>query len=253
MNGASAKIGIGLQLEQVAFSYGNNSLTDDNGFAYDLSVAPGEIVAVAGPSGSGKSTLLNLIAGFEIPSAGRILAGGTDITCLPPGDRPVSMLFQENNLFGHLSVKDNVLLGVAPNLRATKEQIDAARQALAKTGLEGKEMRLPAELSGGERQRAALARALIRRRPILLLDEPFASLGPALRRQMLELVRSLHAETAMTILFVSHHPEDLVEFADSYFFLFNGTVGARGRAAEMTGAGAPEIVRAYLANDSDRK
>ncbi len=247
MNGISTKIGIGLQMQNVAFSYGSN------GFAFDISVAPGEIVAIAGPSGSGKSTLLNLIAGFEIPSAGRVLAGGVDITSLPPGERPVSMLFQENNLFGHLSVLDNVLLGVAPNLRASEEQIAAALQALAKTGLEGKEKRLPSELSGGERQRAALARALIRRRPILLLDEPFASLGPALRQQMLELVRSLHEETAMTILFVSHHPEDLAGIADSYFFLFNGTVSASGRAAEMTGADAPEIVRAYLASDSRRK
>jgi thiamine transport system ATP-binding protein len=245
MTSARKEIGIGLQMRNVAFSYAGP------GFNFDFSVAPGEIAAIAWASGSGKSTLLNLIAGFEIPSSGQIIAGDTDVTAWPPDKRPVSMLFQENNLFGHLSVLDNILLGIAPNLRASGEQVQAARDAIARTGLQGKETRLPAELSAGERQRAALARALIRRRPILLLDEPFASLGPALRQQMIDLVRSLHNETAMTILFVSHHPEDLSEFADSYFFLSGGAIAAGGKARALSTGEVPGIVKAYLNRERD--
>jgi thiamine transport system ATP-binding protein len=244
MTGGERNIGIGLQMKNVTFGY------DGNGYLFEFSAAPGEIVAVAGPSGSGKSTLLNLIAGFEYPDSGQIFAGGMEITEMPPSKRPVSMLFQENNLFGHLNVEDNVILGVAPNLRPSGDQIGAARNALVKTGLSGKERRLPSELSGGERQRVALARALIRRRPILLLDEPFASLGPALRHQMLDLVRLLHDETRMTILFVSHHPEDVTDFADSYIFLSERRIVASGDAASMAKDEAPDAVRAYLRSET---
>ena len=145
------------------------------------------ITAMIGPSGSGKSTLLNLVAGFETPRSGRVLIGGRDVTALPPSARPVSMVFQENNLFAHLDVEKNVGLGRSPALRLTAEDRRAVAEALSRTGLAGKEKRLPRELSGGERQRVALARVLVRDRPVLLLDEPFASLGPALRDDMLEL------------------------------------------------------------------
>lgn len=247
MTANSAHIGIALTLADIAFSY------DGTEFLFDLAVAPGQIVAIAGPSGSGKSTLLNLVAGFERPSRGKISAGGEDITALPPDKRPVSMLFQENNLFAHLNVEDNVLLGVASNLKPSPSQRQAAGAALERTGLKGKELRLPSELSGGERQRVALARALIRRRPILLLDEPFASLGPALRHQMLDLVRSLQRETGMTILFVSHHPEDVRGFASTYIFLSGGTIAATGSADSMNAEDAPDIVRAYLRADDKRQ
>src|SRR5690606_13784007 len=127
---------------------------------------------------------------------------------LAPARRPVSMVFQENNLFAHLSVEANVGLGRSPALKLAADDRRQVSEALARTGLSGKEKRLPAELSGGERQRVALSRALVRERPVLLLDEPFASLGPALRREMLDLVRDLQAERGMTILMVSHHPDD---------------------------------------------
>lgn len=247
MTASGAKIGIALGLEEVAFGY------DGVEFLFDMAVAPAQITAIAGPSGSGKSTLLNLVAGFERPWRGTIWAGGRDITAFAPDRRPVSMLFQENNLFGHLSVEENVLLGVAPNLRASHAQRQAACAALDRTGLKGKEKRLPSQLSGGERQRVALARALIRRRPILLLDEPFASLGPALRHQMLDLVRSLHRETGMTILFVTHHPDDIVGFAASYVFLSGGTIAARGPAHEMNARDAPDAVKAYLKADGNTR
>ena len=163
--------GAAVRLENVAFSYGETAMS------FDLDVEASEIVAIMGPSGSGKSTLLNLVAGFEAPSSGRILIGGEDAAGLPPAQRPVSMVFQENNLFSHLDVARNVGLGRSPSLRLTGADRADIAAALARTGLAGKEKRLPAELSGGERQRVALARALLRDRPVLLLDEAFASLG----------------------------------------------------------------------------
>src|SRR5690606_9136667 len=133
---------------------------------FDARVDAGCIAAVIGPSGSGKSTLLNLVAGFEMPISGRILIGGSDVTGLPPAKRPVSMVFQENNLFAHLTVGQNVGLGRSPALRLDGQDRGAIAEALSRTGLAGKESRLPGELSGGERQRVALARVLVRQRPV---------------------------------------------------------------------------------------
>lgn len=232
--------GASLQLENVAFSYGETDM------AFDLTVKPSEIVAVMGPSGSGKSTLLNLIAGFETLASGSVRIADAEVTALPPAKRPVSMIFQENNLFAHLDVAKNVGLGRSPSLRLSPADDADIAAALARTGLGGKERRLPAELSGGERQRVALSRVLVRDRPVLLLDEPFASLGPALRREMLELVRTLHDERAMTILMVTHHPDDARALADSVAYIEDGRVAAFAPVEEMFSDRAPAAFRAYI-------
>jgi len=232
--------GAAVRLDNVAFSYGETSM------AFDLSVSAGQIVAVMGPSGSGKSTLLNLVAGFEPPSAGRVLIDGADVTKLPPAARPVSMVFQENNLFAHLDVASNVGLGRSPSLRLTPADRADIAAALQRTGLAGKEKRLPVELSGGERQRVALSRVLVRDRPVLLLDEPFASLGPALRKEMLELVRALYVDRGMSVLMVTHHPEDARSLADSVAFIDEGRVAAYLPSVEMFSDAAPPAFRAYV-------
>ena len=198
--------------------------------AFDLCVAAGRLAAVLGPSGAGKSTLLNLVAGFERPKSGRILIGGKDVTRLGPAERPVSMVFQENNLFAHLDVGINVGLGVRPTLRLTGEEWRKVEQALARVGLEGYAKRRPGQLSGGERQRVALARALVRRRPVLLLDEPFAALGPGLKSEMLSLIRQLHRESGMTVLMVTHQPDDATAIADEVVFVLKGRIAATGPA-----------------------
>ncbi|WP_457153257.1 thiamine ABC transporter ATP-binding protein [Mesorhizobium sp. P5_C1] len=232
--------GAPVRLDQVSFSYGEASL------AFDVDFAAAKITAIMGPSGSGKSTLLNLVAGFEAPQSGRVLIGGADVSAEPPSARPVSMVFQENNLFAHLSVEQNVGLGRSPSLLLIEADRDAIAEALERTGLAGKEKRLPRELSGGERQRVALARVLVRDRPVLLLDEPFASLGPALRDDMLDLVAAVHAERGMTVLFVTHQPEDARRIGEHVVFLDNGVVAATGKADEFfTGAG-PEVFRRYI-------
>jgi thiamine transport system ATP-binding protein len=232
--------GAAVRLDDVTFSYGETSM------AFDLAVGTGSIVAVMGPSGSGKSTLLNLVAGFETPASGRVLIGDLDATAMPPARRPVSMIFQENNLFAHLDVASNVSLGRSPSLRLSPSDREDVAAALARTGLTGKERRLPAELSGGERQRVALSRVLVRDRPVLLLDEPFASLGPALRREMLELVRELHAERGMTILMVTHHPDDAEALADQVAFVDEGRIAAFAAVGEMFSGSAPAAFRAYI-------
>jgi thiamine transport system ATP-binding protein len=235
--------GVAIRLDHVAFSYGGAVMN------FDAAIEASTITAVMGPSGSGKSTLLNLIAGFETPRAGRILIVGTDVTHLEPAARPVSMVFQENNLFAHLNVEQNVGLGRSPALRLTAQDREAVAGALDRTGLAGKEKRLPRELSGGERQRVALARVLVRDRPVLLLDEPFASLGPALRDDMLDLVASVRAERRMTVLLVTHQPEDARRVAQRTIFLEGGTVAATGETEFFFGQDGPDAFRRYIGTE----
>jgi thiamine transport system ATP-binding protein len=235
--------GAAIRLDHVAFSYGEATMS------FDVAIEASAITAVMGPSGSGKSTLLNLIAGFETPQAGRILIGGMDVTSLEPATRPVSMVFQENNLFAHLTVQQNVGLGRSPALRLAAEDREAVAGALDRTGLAGKEKRLPRELSGGERQRVALARVLVRDRPVLLLDEPFAALGPALRDDMLDLVQGVHDERKMTVVLVTHRPEDARRVAQRMIFLDNGTVAATGETEFFFGPDGPAAFRHYIGTE----
>jgi len=230
----------GVDLEAVGFRY------EDMQMRFDLHVEDGECLAVVGPSGAGKSTLLALIAGFERADSGAIRIGGQDVTRQHPSVRPVTMLFQDHNLFAHLDVAANVGLGIHPGLKLTAADRDRVEAALAQVGLAGLSARLPSQLSGGERQRVALARSLVRDRPVLLLDEPFAALGPALRREMLDLVRALQAARRLTVLLVSHQPEDALYAATRTAFVHDGHVLQVGATRDLLdGAAGPEL-RAYL-------
>jgi len=211
-------------LDHVAFAYPGDSMV------FDVALEGGTITAIIGPSGGGKSTLLNLIAGFETPTEGRVLIGDRDVTALSPVDRPVSMVFQENNLFSHLTVETNIGLGIRPHIRRRPQDREVIASALQRVGLAGFEHRLPGSLSGGERQRVAIARALVRRKPVLLLDEPFAALGPRLRRDMLALIRQLQTETGMTIGLVTHQPEEATAIAGRIVFIDAGKTVAEGAA-----------------------
>lgn len=188
----------------------------------DWTLHTGTRCAVIGPSGAGKSTLLNAIAGFVAPDAGAIRWNDGDITALPPGDRPLTILFQDQNLFPHLTIDQNLSLGLSPRLRLTAAQREKLDQALNRVGLSGLGNRKPAQLSGGQQGRAALARALLRARPVLLLDEPFAALGPALKAEMLDLVTEVATESGATVLMVTHDPNDARRFADQTILVADG-------------------------------
>jgi len=208
----------------------------------DLALPPG-ITAVIGPSGGGKSTLLDAIGGFLAPTAGRVEVDGRDITALPPAERPVAQLFQDGNLFPHLTVAENVGLGLAPSRAAARDPRVA--EVLAQVGLSGLGDRRPASLSGGQQSRAALARALVQNRPVVLLDEPFSALGPGLKREMLDLAREVLAAPGRLMLMVTHDPEDARSVADSVVLV------AEGRATGPFETGAlfadpPPALRAYL-------
>lgn len=179
----------------------------------DFAFEAGARVAVIGPSGSGKSTLLGMVAGFVPLSAGRILWQGQDLAGMAPGARPVSILFQDQNLFPHLSVAENVGLGLRPDLRLSRTEHAAVAQALQEVGLQDMAARRPAQLSGGQQSRVALARVALRARPVLLLDEAFAALGPALKSDMLALLARIADRNGATVLMVTHDPDDARAFA----------------------------------------
>lgn len=229
-----------ISLQDVRYAYGSTEMR------FQLEVTQGDFMIVIGPSGAGKSTLLNLIAGFEAPQSGSILLDGRDAAELRPAQRPVTTLFQEHNLFAHLTVAENVGLGRSPRLKLSAEDRSDVAVALDQVGLTGLEKRVPQALSGGERQRVALARSLVRRKSILLLDEPFAALGPAQRRHMAGLVDQLRKRHGLTVLMVTHQLEEVAGMGISACFIENGSVGAIGTVQEFVEAPPASGIAAYL-------
>jgi thiamine transport system ATP-binding protein len=231
--------GGGLDLSGVVLRQGDFTLRAE------LAVPAGALCAVIGPSGAGKSTLLAAIAGFVVVEAGTIAVDGRALGDAAPAERPVTMLFQENNLFPHLDIAGNVGLGLRPTTRLSREERAAVDDALAAVGLDGMGARLPEALSGGQRQRAALARALLRDRPVLLLDEPFSGLGPGLRAEMLALVRRLGPDRGKAVLMVTHAPEEARGVAELTAFCDAGRVGPARPTVDLF-ADPPPGMAAYL-------
>ena len=198
---------------------------------FDLQVAAGERIAIVGPSGAGKSTLLNLIAGFVLPTRGEIWLNGENHTQSAPYERPVSMLFQENNLFPHLTVQQNLALGLKTSLKLTALEQDQIERVADAVGLTSFLSRLPNSLSGGQKQRVALARCLLRDKPILLLDEPFSALDPELRMEMLNLIDELCHSKKLTLLLVTHQPSELTDKVDRMLRIENGRISQQEKCA----------------------
>ena len=210
----------------------NVFLADDTlPMTFDLQVAEGERIAIIGPSGAGKSTLFNLIAGFVLPTQGNIWLNGENHTRSAPYERPVSMLFQENNLFPHLTVQQNLALGLKTSLKLTALEQDQIEQVADAVGLTSFLSRLPNSLSGGQKQRVALARCLLRDKPILLLDEPFSALDPELRMDMLNLIDSLCHSKNLTLLLVTHQPSELTGKVDRMLRIENGRISQQEKCA----------------------
>ncbi|MBU4681914.1 thiamine ABC transporter ATP-binding protein ThiQ [Cedecea davisae] len=200
---------------------------------FSLRVTAGERVAILGPSGAGKSTLLSLVAGFLEPASGSIKLDGKEHTRTPPSARPVSMLFQENNLFSHLTVRQNIALGMHPGMKLNAQQQNRLLAMAERMGMQEMLDRLPSQLSGGQRQRVALARCLVRQQPILLLDEPFSALDPALRQEMLQLLDELCQEQRLTLLMVSHSTEDAARIAERSLVVMEGRIAWDGETKTL--------------------
>lgn len=190
-----------------------------------LQVKQGERVAIIGESGAGKTTLLNLIAGFEQATSGRILLADCNHFNTEPAMRPVSMLFQDNNLFPHLTVAENMGLGLVPSLSLTANQKQQVRSIAEKMGIEPLLTRRADQLSGGQKQRVALARTLLRDKPILLLDEPFSALDPERRKELQQLILSICVERNLTLLMVTHQLEETKELFTRVIEICEGKVG----------------------------
>ena len=229
-----------IEIDRLRYAY------DEFSMCFSLDVARGECMAVIGPSGAGKSTLLSLVGGFDKPLDGRVRIDGVDVGELTPDRRPVTTLFQEHNLFGHLSVEANIGLALDPGLRLNAAHRREIGEAMARVGLEGLERRLPAELSGGQRQRVVLARTLARRKPVLLLDEPFSALDPPLRRAMLDLVDEIRRDRGLTIMMVSHQPDDAQRIAERVAYIENGEVVGVHDKAVIFGDDPPAEIAAFL-------
>jgi len=192
-----------LEIDNVLYEYHDSELYD-----FSMSVEKGQIVAILGQSGSGKSTLLDLTAGFILGKSGRIMIDGLDMSALSVEERPLTILFQHHNLFEHLSVEKNILLGISKTITSSAQEIDKVKNILKEVGLEGYEKKPASSLSGGQQQRVALARALIRKKPILLLDEPFTGLDKTTHKEMLALVRKITNKKGLHTMMVTHEEDD---------------------------------------------
>ncbi|MCW5697855.1 MAG: ATP-binding cassette domain-containing protein [Bauldia sp.] len=212
---------------------------------YDLAVPRGALCSLIGPSGGGKTTLLQAVAGFARPVSGSVSFDGVDLTRLPPADRPLTILFQEHNLFPHLTAAQNIGLGLDPRLRLTALQQRQVEEALARVDLAGLGRRRPAELSGGQRQRVAIARAIVRDKPLMLLDEPFTGLDPGLRQDMIALVDTLRRERGLTVLMAIHTPADAATVSELMAFIDEGRVAAVGPPAEVLAMRIPALDRYF--------
>jgi putative spermidine/putrescine transport system ATP-binding protein len=212
----------------------------------DLTVADGEFFTLLGPSGSGKTTTLRMIAGFEQPDAGRITLGGEDITRQPPYARDVNTVFQDYALFPHMTVADNVGYGLKVKGVARKERSSQVAEVLRMVRLENYGGRKPVQLSGGQRQRVALARSIVNRPKVLLLDEPLGALDLKLRQEMQVFLKALQRDLGMTFIYVTHDQEEALTMSDHVAVFNEGRIEQVGMPNEIYERPATEFVAGFV-------
>ncbi len=234
--------GVSVGIERLKVAYGPVTAVND----VSLDIAPGEFLALLGPSGSGKTTILMTLAGFEHPSAGRILIGSDDVTTRPTNQRNIGMVFQRYSLFPHMSVRDNVAFPLKMRGVAKGERARLAEAALAKVRLADFAGRMPAQLSGGQQQRVALARAIVYEPRVLLMDEPLSALDKNLREEMqLEILR-LKEQLGITVVFVTHDQQEALTMADRVAVLSNGQLQQLGSPRDLYEAPANRFVAGFV-------
>jgi putative spermidine/putrescine transport system ATP-binding protein len=228
--------------EHVARHFGEVRAVDN----VSMEVRDGEFFSMLGPSGSGKTTCLRLIAGFERPSAGRILLYGQDVSTLPPYERPVNTVFQDYALFPHMTVGENIAYGLMLKKVAKPERMKRAEEMLDLVRLPGLADRKPSQLSGGQRQRVALARALINQPKVLLLDEPLGALDLKLRQQMQVELKAIQQRVGITFIFVTHDQEEALTMSDRIAVFNQGQIEQVGSPAEMYEHPATPFVAGFV-------
>ncbi|WP_089105117.1 ABC transporter ATP-binding protein [Streptomyces hyaluromycini] len=239
----SSGISSGIRFDSVSVAYDGNVVLD----SLDLTVGPGEVMALLGPSGSGKTTALRAVAGFVRPVSGRVFLGDRDVTDLPPHRRGIGMVVQQYALFPHLRVADNVAFGLRARRTPKAEVRERVAEALEMTGMAAYARRHPRELSGGQQQRVAIARALAIRPEVLLLDEPLSALDAQLRSGMLAELGRLHRELPdVSILYVTHDQVEALTLADRIAVMDRARLRACGTPTELYRAPADEFTASFV-------
>jgi putative spermidine/putrescine transport system ATP-binding protein len=234
--------GIAVRLESLEKRYGDVVAVA----GVDLDVRDGEFFSMLGPSGSGKTTTLRMIAGFEVPTSGRILLHGRDVTNVAPFDRDVNTVFQDYALFPHMSVGDNVGYGLMVRKVGKSERTARVAEALRMVRLDGYQARRPSQLSGGQRQRVALARALVNRPRVLLLDEPLGALDLKLREEMQIELKAIQQQVGITFIYVTHDQEEALTMSDRLAVFNAGRVVQLGTPADVYERPATRFVAGFV-------
>jgi len=233
---------VAVRLEGLTKMYGDVSAVA----GIDLDIGRGEFFSLLGPSGSGKTTTLRMIAGFELPSSGRVLLAGRDVSQLPPYERDVNTVFQDYALFPHMTVGDNVAYGLMIRKVPSDERRRRTAEALRMVRLEGYESRKPGQLSGGQRQRVALARALVNRPSVLLLDEPLGALDLKLRQEMQIELKTIQQEVGITFVYVTHDQDEALAMSDRMAIFDGGLIEQVGTPAEVYETPATAFVAGFV-------
>ena len=231
-----------IEIRDLAKSFGNVKAVDD----ISLDIESGEFITLLGPSGSGKTTVLRMIAGFEDPDAGSIKLNGEDITHLPPFDRDVNTVCQDYALFPHMIVQENVEYGLRTRKVPKAERAKQALEAIASVKLEETVNRLPHQLSGGQRQRIALARALVLRPRVLLLDEPLGALDRQLREEMQVELKKIQRDAGITFVFVTHDQEEAMRMSDRIVVFNSGRIEQVGTPEQVYEEPRTNFVAGFL-------
>ncbi len=233
---------VAVSVQKVKKQFGDFTAVKD----LDIEIRTGEFFSMLGPSGSGKTTVLRMIAGFEEPTAGKILLHGQDVTKAAPFDREVNTVFQDYALFPHLSIAENVAYGLTVRKVDKKTRTKLVGEALEQVRLSHISDRRPSQLSGGQRQRIALARALILRPKVLLLDEPLGALDKQLREQMQIELKQIQREVGITFVFVTHDQEEALTLSDRVAVFNNGKIEQVGAPREVYEFPETEFVASFL-------
>ncbi len=233
---------VSVRLESLTKAFGPVRAVDD----ISLDVYDGEFFSMLGPSGSGKTTVLRMIAGFELPTSGRVLLDGLDVTERAPFERDVSTVFQDYALFPHMNVRDNVAYGLRIRKVGRSERREQAEAALGTVRLKGMGDRKPSQLSGGQRQRVALARALVIQPKVLLLDEPLGALDLKLREEMQLELKDLQRQVGITFIFVTHDQEEALTMSDRIAVFNEGAIEQVGSGAQLYERPASRFVAGFV-------